>query len=579
MKSVMKSGTGASAYTGKIIMKRIILFVMAAGLFVAVVLRLSYNHDYHVEAGENVQNAANEICKEQEKYSTENQVLLNFKGDNVNNNKSDVMTGQNMEIMASEEFLEGTIGCSVVLYPSGRIMLECNEERIEYKDGRKSSYANGTLVKLKDAPKKINGKLYIPISENIKLLGYSCDYIYAENMVNISEEAEKTNLPEKYDLRKEGRVTEVRDQGENGTCWAFASLGALESDEMPMNKNIYSVDHMSENCGYTLSSGGESTMSIAYLAAWKGPVTDSDYLYSGSNKSVYESAEHVQEALILNDASLYDIKNTIFKYGGVEAPIYMALTYGGKNSKYYNEENAAYYYSGNESANHDVVIVGWDDTYSKDNFTNRPSSDGAFICKNSWGTDFGDDGYFYVSYADSNIGQRCVLYSKIDANNNYDNIYQSDLLGWTGQIGFGDDTAYFANVYTAKSDESIKAVSFYATGKSTSYEVYIVPDFKNVKSFENMIYVCSGSKIYSGYYTVEFSDDTIIKKRQKYAVVVKIQTKGSKKPIAVECSNGDATEDIDLSDGEGYASLNGVKWHRAEDSDCNICLKAFTDNR
>ena len=87
---------------------------------------------------------------------------------------------------------------------------------------------------------------------------------------------------------------------------------------------------------------------------------------------------------------------------------------------------------------------------------------------NSWGTEFGDDGLFYVSYYDTNIGVHNVVYTGIEDTDNYDNIYQSDICGWVGQLGYESDTAYFSNVYTATQDEVIKAVGFYATDKNTS---------------------------------------------------------------------------------------------------------------
>ena len=75
---------------------------------------------------------------------------------------------------------------------------------------------------------------------------------------------------------------------------------------------------------------------------------------------------------------------------------------------YYRKETGAYWYNGDEKPNHDVVIIGWDDHYSRDNFNQPPEGDGAFICANSWGGEFGDDGYFYVSYYCLLYTSRCV---------------------------------------------------------------------------------------------------------------------------------------------------------------------------
>ena len=54
------------------------------------------------------------------------------------------------------------------------------------------------------------------------------------------------------------------------------------------------------------------------------------------------------------------------------------------------------------SGDHSVIIIGWDDTYSKNNFpeSNRPNTDGAYLVQNSWGSEWGKDGTFYVSYDD-----------------------------------------------------------------------------------------------------------------------------------------------------------------------------------
>ena len=140
----------------------------------------------------------------------------------------------------------------------------------------------------------------------------------------------------------------------------------------------------------------------------------------------------------------------------------------GNDSEAYNSKTSSYCYIGNEKANHDVVIVGWDDHYEASNFSTVPEGDGAFICVNSWGEQFGDKGYFYVSYYDSGIGMHNLVYTGIESVNNYDKIYQSDICGWVGQLGYNREYAYFSNVYTAKNDEILSAVGFYATDSGTS---------------------------------------------------------------------------------------------------------------
>lgn len=184
-----------------------------------------------------------------------------------------------------------------------------------------------------------------------------------------------------------------------------------------------------------------------------------------TNESL-EPVKHLQEARIIGEKDYDTIKRMIYTYGGVQSSFYSTLENDYSHSKEYNANTSSYYYAGTDEPNHDVVIVGWDDQYSKTNFNTQPENDGAFICQNSWGKSFGEDGYFYISYEDSNIGVNNIVYTRVDDSDNYDSIYQSDKLGWVGTIGYNEDEAYFANVFEAASDEMLKAVSFYATGCS-----------------------------------------------------------------------------------------------------------------
>ena len=172
-----------------------------------------------------------------------------------------------------------------------------------------------------------------------------------------------------------------------------------------------------------------------------------------------------------------------------------------------------------------------------------------------------------------------MVYTRVDDTDNYDNIYQSDLCGWVGKMGYDSEQIYGANVFKAKGNEKLSAAAFYATGANTEYELYVVHDFKNEKSFANREKLASGVVKKAGYYTIDF-DEQQLKAGEKYAIVLYVKTPGSKHPLAIEYDTGESIlQGVDLDDGEGYISLNGKKFVNVKEKrECNLCIKAFTRN-
>ena len=299
---------------------------------------------------------------------------------------------------------------------------------------------------------------------------------------SIVPEREEAELPSFYDYREEGRSVPVRDQGQFGTCWAFASLTALETSLMPEKLWDFSRDHLNFHNDYQMETeeGGSYIMSVSYLTSWQGPVLEEDDPY-GDNESPdgLEPVCHVQEVRMPGDRDFEAIRQIVYRYGGVESSLYMDFSDPRQDSAYYNRRNSSYCYTGDAEPNHDVVIIGWDDAYPAENFNARPEGDGAFICQNSWGPEFGDRGIFYVSYYDANIGNYNVAYTGTEPADNYDILHQSDLLGWCGQLGYNSEEAYFANVYEAEEAQEIRAAGFYATGEDTEYRLAVIPDFQD----------------------------------------------------------------------------------------------------
>jgi hypothetical protein len=323
-------------------------------------------------------------------------------------------------------------------------------------------------------------------------------------------------------------------------------------------------------------------MGMAYLAAWQGPVDEADDPYGdGVTDDTLTAQKHVQEIQIIDGKDYEDIKEAVFLYGGVESSLYSTIKSSEGSSVYFNKETSAYCYIGTEKSNHDVVIIGWDDNYPSSNFNTELEGDGAFICQNSWGEDFGEDGIFYVSYYDTNIGTHNVVYTRVDDTDNYDHIYQSDLCGWVGKLGYDKDQIYGANVFTAAGDEEVCAAGFYATGAGTEYQIYLVSGFSDESSFDDRQEVASGTLERAGYYTIDFDEPVAVEKDERYAVVIYVRTPGSTHPMAIEYDTGDPLlKDVELEDGEGYISLNGEKFINVKEKrDCNLCIKAFTQDR
>ena len=294
---------------------------------------------------------------------------------------------------------------------------------------------------------------------------------------DVIEEPEKNitqiDLPDAYDYREENQLPRIQNQEQTNHCWAFASLAALESSKAAQSEDLYSAEHLifHNPFGKQFEDGGSYVVTTAYVLAWIGPVLDVEGDFAGILEEVQEPAVHVQEIRQIEPKDYDALKRFVYLYGGVETALYLDFNEYMASSACYNQETASYCYKGEESSNHDVVVVGWDDAYPAENFLGNVTEDGAFLCQNSWGESFGEQGLFYVSYEDVNIGSYGVVYSRIESIDNYDQIYQTDLCGYTAQIGYEDESCWFANVYTAEDALSLRAAGFYATREHTEYEI------------------------------------------------------------------------------------------------------------
>jgi len=385
-----------------------------------------------------------------------------------------------------------------------------------------------------------------------------------------------------YDLRTVGKVSPVEDQGDCGSCWAFATFGSLESYLWPGVKTIFSENNLKNlaDFTYTCCAGGDAETSTAYLARWgttmtdntgskiyAGPVTSASDPYSDSSCTSPTSSQiamHVQNVYFLplkqsatdNNA----IKSALTTYGGV----YTAYSWDGgtSTSSYYNSATAAYYDGTKEQGNHAGTIVGWDDNYARTNFSTTPPGNGAWIVKNSWGTSFGKSGYFYVSYYDANMGYLENAVFTAEPTTNYTTNYQYDPFGMQSSIG-SSSTAYGANVFSATSTGTLKAVSFWVPYANTQYtaQVYVNPTASSNPTSGTLMSTISGTASYTGYYTESLSTTVPLTKGETFAVVIKFTApSGDNNPVPVQQRTGDDSNAPNAVAGQSFWSSDGTTW-------------------
>lgn len=399
-------------------------------------------------------------------------------------------------------------------------------------------------------------------------------------------------FPSTYDLREEGKVTSVKNQGNTGSCWAFSSLASLESyilgtegenrDFSENNMKNLVTKYYSDGFDLTTDDGGNSFISMAYLTRWSGPVNESADPFN--ENSVYSAAghpvqKHIQEVLVLPErtGSLDNdvIKRALMDYGAVFSTMCW-------NPLDYQDKNYTYRYTGSSSANHAITIVGWNDSFDRNRFKQVPSGNGAFIVKNSWGQSWGEAGYFYISYYDTRLGYDENAVFTASEKDNFDYNYQYDPLGWITQVGYSELTAWGGNVFTSEGNEKLDAAGFYTTDSNTAYEIYVykTPTNGPVNSTKNYVLKEDGTCAFPGYHTHLLNSSVNLTSGEKFSVVIKFTNPSYTYPLAVEKQYLDYSSNAQANSGESYVSHDGNSWQDLTSesgySETNLCIKAFT---
>ena len=308
-------------------------------------------------------------------------------------------------------------------------------------------------------------------------------------------------LPSAYSSVDLGYTTPVRRQKYN-TCWAYSSTADLESLSLVnlMRSHHRSTMHMNywgtireDGTGWNRSyaDAGFPYISMGYLTSF-GCLTDAKFNdnktmedYNAENDSLYPY-QIVNSLIFLKADDRDTVKTAVKKYGGAIGNFHYSSTYSNNGDTSYCCDKEGLTTS--QLAGHAIEIVGWDDNYSVSNFNSehQPENPGAWLCKNSWGTTSGNNGFIWISYEDKYLfdyrfGPSYAITGASQMNANM-KMQQVETYGYTYEFDYvkqlrpRQSKITYANVLDFSDGyHNIDKVIFESTAKGADYTVYYIP--------------------------------------------------------------------------------------------------------
>lgn len=401
----------------------------------------------------------------------------------------------------------------------------------------------------------------------------------------------------------ESVVTPVEDQTLWSTCWAFAGNSAIESnaiingfgsaDQIDLSERfpawfLFQPFHgegnaIIDNEVSCLNFGGNAEKLDGLYASWYGPISEelapyqnndgqpgtfedpgdwslpdslmeeapenillrlksSEYLPSTTTYADYEN----HTGYTMDEGALTALKTALMEQGVLSISYYSGYFPPGASEEWenliVNPDEQAWYCPQYAIVNHAVSIVGWDDTYPKENFISTPPDNGAWIVKNSYGSnsdasDAGlvdEEGYFYLSYYDQTIAKPVSYQVELpeDGLYDYDYNYQYDYLAKKGTVMLvpdpGNTGAKAANVFHAAGKEWLHAISATTMNPDSlvEVEIYRLPDGAVDPDDGDLVADFEETVSFGGYHTLELPEPILLNKGETFSVIQTITGSG-----------------------------------------------------
>lgn len=410
-----------------------------------------------------------------------------------------------------------------------------------------------------------------------------------------------------YNANEERFVTEVKNQRNTSLCWAFSLASNLETSLLTRGQKYYDLseeqlayfwaNRVNDPLGNTPNDKitrtqsdyhgtGNGRVASFFLSTWSGMTTEEKVPFQSSavtwpDSLAYDTSAYMEDA-IFSQYTVERTKQLLMEYNSVSVMIYML-------DNYYYPDTASYSCPQSGLVNHAVTIVGWDDTYSKENFpsTSGVNNDGAWIVKNSYGKNWGKNGYFYLSYEDQSITN--LVSNTASTSEEYNNNYFYDGAA-AGTVTFPGKTInngyYVSNIFKATAgngkDEELGEIVTAVPQDNTDFQIQVYTDLKNTSD------PTSGTPAYAepvdytqplaGIHTIHLNTPVKIPQGTFYSVVIRIPDGSNKfyvEKTTTSTSWFTATAGIDPN--QSFFSTSGKKWYDAGNQyNCCFSVKAHT---
>lgn len=413
--------------------------------------------------------------------------------------------------------------------------------------------------------------------------------------------------PGTYNANEERFVTDVKNQRNTSLCWAFSLASNLETSLLTRGQKYYDLseeqlayfwaNRVNDPLGNTPNDKitrtqsdyhgtGNGRVASFFLSTWSGMTTEEKVPFQSSavtwpDSLAYDTSAYMEDA-IFSQYTVERTKQLLMEYNSVSAMIYML-------DNYYYPDTASYSCPQSGLVNHAVTIVGWDDTYSKENFpsTSGVNNDGAWIVKNSYGKNWGKNGYFYLSYEDKSITN--LVSNTAVTTPAYPNNYFYDGAA-AGTVTFPGNTInngyYVSNIFKATAgngkDEELGEIVTAVPQDNTDFQIQVYTNLKNTSD------PTSGTPAYAepvdytqplaGIHTIHLNTPVKIPQGTFYSVVIRIPDGSNKfyvEKTTTSTSWFTATAGIDPD--QSFFSTSGKKWYDAGNQyNCCFSVKAHT---